>query len=125
MAQSRDYISPGEMDCLTLIDGERNTTSQELESIQHILWMNFQDSARFTAALCKGGAAGNPLLQSTFQQCAIAVTRLYKDSVDAVERAYELGMVRGKQKCRRDMASWSKRRKRKINRIDLLRKVWN
>ena len=52
---------------------------QEIENIQHILWLNFQDSAHFTAALCKDrGVTNSNLLQFQFQQSAIAVTRLYK-----------------------------------------------
>ncbi|KAL5266786.1 hypothetical protein ACHWQZ_G003987 [Mnemiopsis leidyi] len=125
MSGTRDnYITPAELDCLSQIECERSTAKQEIENIQHILWLNFQDSAHFTAALCKDrGVTNSNLLQFQFQQSAIAVTRLYRDSVDAVERAFELGQQFGKRAYRRDLSSWSKRKKRKINRLDLLRQL--
>ncbi|XP_063685040.1 HUWE1-associated protein modifying stress responses-like [Bolinopsis microptera] len=125
MSGSRDnYITPAESDCLAQIECERTTAKQEIENIQHILWLNFQDTAHYTAALCKDrGATNSNVLQFQFQQSAIAVTRLYKDSVDAVERAFELGQQYGKVAYRRDLSTWSKRKKRKINRLDFLKQL--
>ena len=50
---------------------------QEIENIQHILWLNFQDSAHYTAALYKDRTSSNNNLIH-FQRSAIATTRLYK-----------------------------------------------
>ena len=54
MSNSRDYITPAESECLGQIETERGLSRDEIDNIQRILWMNFQDSAKFTASLYKG-----------------------------------------------------------------------
>ena len=72
--------------------------------------------------ICDPSSASNNGKFSPENTYSIFSHKLFSDSVDAVERAFELGQQFGKRAYRRDLASWSKRKKRKINRLDLLRK---
>jgi len=116
-----NWITVAESECLRDIENEPSTVSQELDNINHILWMDFQDSAKFTAALYKDRSGAGLQVWYPFQSCATAITRLYKDSLDAVERAYELGQQAGNTGCRRDTARWAKRKRRKVNRLELFK----
>ena len=48
------------------------------------------------------------------------IRTIFTDSIDAIERAFELGQQYGNLECRRNVSKWAKRKQRKINRIDLL-----
>ncbi|XP_028828310.1 UPF0472 protein C16orf72 homolog isoform X2 [Denticeps clupeoides] len=55
-----------------------------------------------------------------FQNAATAVTNLYKESVDAHQRSYDLGVQLGHQRRNKDVLAWVKKRRRNIRREDLI-----
>uniref|UniRef100_A0A7N4NPT1 HUWE1 associated protein modifying stress responses n=1 Tax=Sarcophilus harrisii TaxID=9305 RepID=A0A7N4NPT1_SARHA len=55
-----------------------------------------------------------------FQNAATAVTNLYKESVDAHQRSFDLGIQIGYQRRNKDVLAWVKKRRRTIRREDLI-----
>ncbi|MGH0158589.1 UNVERIFIED_CONTAM: hypothetical protein FKN15_000313 [Acipenser sinensis] len=55
-----------------------------------------------------------------FQNSATAVAQLYKESVDAHHRSYDLGIQIGYQRRNKDVLAWVKKRRRTIRREDLI-----
>nr|XP_006007315.1 PREDICTED: UPF0472 protein C16orf72 homolog isoform X2 [Latimeria chalumnae] len=55
-----------------------------------------------------------------FQNSATAVAQLYKESVDAHQRNYDLGIQIGYQRRSKDVLAWVKKRRRTIRREDLI-----
>ncbi|XP_016344008.1 UPF0472 protein C16orf72 homolog isoform X2 [Sinocyclocheilus anshuiensis] len=59
-------------------------------------------------------------LWSPFQNAATAVTNLYKESIDAHKRSFDLGIQIGHQRRNKDVLAWVKKRRRSIRREDLI-----
>uniref|UniRef100_A0A8B9DDP6 Chromosome 16 open reading frame 72 n=1 Tax=Anser cygnoides TaxID=8845 RepID=A0A8B9DDP6_ANSCY len=55
-----------------------------------------------------------------FQNAATAVTNLYKESVDAHQRSFDVGIQIGYQRRNKDVLAWVKKRRRTIRREDLI-----
>ncbi|XP_053847813.1 HUWE1-associated protein modifying stress responses isoform X2 [Vidua macroura] len=55
-----------------------------------------------------------------FQNSATAVAQLYKESVDAHQRSFDLGIQIGYQRRNKDVLAWVKKRRRTIRREDLI-----
>ncbi|XP_047656811.1 telomere attrition and p53 response 1 protein isoform X2 [Tachysurus fulvidraco] len=55
-----------------------------------------------------------------FQNSATAVAQVYKESVDAHQRSYELGIQTGQQRRNKEVLAWVKKRRRTIRREDLI-----
>ncbi|TWW58884.1 hypothetical protein D4764_06G0004140 [Takifugu flavidus] len=55
-----------------------------------------------------------------FQNSATAVAQLYKESTEARQRSYDLGIHLGNQRRNKDMIAWVKKRRRTIRREDLI-----
>ncbi|XP_018594239.1 UPF0472 protein C16orf72 homolog isoform X2 [Scleropages formosus] len=55
-----------------------------------------------------------------FQNSATAVAQLYKESVEAHQRNYDLGIQIGYQRRNKDVLAWVKKRRRTIRREDLI-----
>ncbi|KAM6379110.1 HUWE1-associated protein modifying stress responses isoform X1 [Rissa tridactyla] len=120
------------------------------EHKQQKLWHLFQNSATAVAQLYKGGTkwrnltwpfgVGDSKINSVcpslpadrvcqqpglslwvpFQNAATAVTNLYKESVDAHQRSFDVGIQIGYQRRNKDVLAWVKKRRRTIRREDLI-----
>ncbi|KAM6351562.1 HUWE1-associated protein modifying stress responses 1 isoform 2-T2 [Alca torda] len=55
-----------------------------------------------------------------FQNSATAVAQLYKESVDAHQRSFDVGIQIGYQRRNKDVLAWVKKRRRTIRREDLI-----
>ncbi|XP_028562533.1 HUWE1-associated protein modifying stress responses 1 isoform X2 [Podarcis muralis] len=55
-----------------------------------------------------------------FQNSATAVAQLYKESVDAHQRSFDVGIHIGYQRRNKDVLAWVKKRRRTIRREDLI-----
>ncbi|XP_072916429.1 HUWE1-associated protein modifying stress responses 1 isoform X2 [Hemitrygon akajei] len=55
-----------------------------------------------------------------FQNSATAVAQLYKESIEAQRRSYDLGIQVGYQRRNKDVLAWVKKRRRTIRREDLI-----
>ncbi|KAJ0050962.1 hypothetical protein NL108_011314, partial [Boleophthalmus pectinirostris] len=55
-----------------------------------------------------------------FQNAATAVTNLYKESTEARQRSYDLGIHLGCQRRNKEVIAWVKKRRRTIRREDLI-----
>ncbi|MEE6498399.1 hypothetical protein FKM82_003076 [Ascaphus truei] len=63
---------------------------------------------------------GPQKLWHLFQNSATAVAQLYKESVDAHQRSFDLGIQIGYQRRNKDVLAWVKKRRRTIRREDLI-----
>ncbi|RXN30543.1 UPF0472 C16orf72-like protein [Labeo rohita] len=88
------WFSKWERQCLAEAEQEE-PSEEETEQSQQKLWHLFQNSAT-------------------------AVAQLYKESVDAHQRSYELGIQIGHQRRNKDVLAWVKKRRRTIRREDLI-----
>jgi len=83
------------------------------------LYQSFQNSATSVATLYKDQSHGVSLW-IPFQNSASRVTHLYKDGMDSMSRGSELGVICGRQRCKRDILAWVKKKRRHIRREDLI-----
>ncbi|XP_041133710.1 UPF0472 protein C16orf72 homolog isoform X2 [Polyodon spathula] len=88
------WFSKWERQCLAEAEQEE-PSEEEAEGSQQKLWHLFQNSAT-------------------------AVAQLYKESVDAHQRSYDLGIQIGYQRRNKDVLAWVKKRRRTIRREDLI-----
>ncbi|XP_059510112.1 UPF0472 protein C16orf72 homolog isoform X2 [Stegostoma tigrinum] len=93
------WFSKWERQCLAESEQEEQTqeerASLEEEQTQQKLWHLFQNSAT-------------------------AVAQLYKESIEAHRRSYDLGIQVGYQRRNKDVLAWVKKRRRTIRREDLI-----
>lgn len=96
---------------------DRLQNERERSAEKH--WHSFQNSASSIATLYKDQSHGVSLW-IPFQNSASRVTHLYKDGIDSMSRASDLGVVCGRQRCKREILAWAKKRRRHIRREDLI-----
>lgn len=83
------------------------------------LWILFQNAATCIAQLYQDRQHGVSLWVP-FQNAASSVTNLYKECVESHKPIYELGFQSGFQRRNRDLLSWAKKKKRNIQREELI-----
>ncbi|KAA0705789.1 UPF0472 protein C16orf72 -like protein [Triplophysa tibetana] len=88
------WFSKWERQCLAVAEQEK-PNEEEMDQNQEKLWHLFQNSAT-------------------------AVAQLYKESVDAHMRSYDLGIQIGHQRRNKDVLAWVTKRRRSIRREDLI-----
>jgi len=119
------YLSTWENRCVE--DFEKESIMEERlhaenERSSQKMWQSFQNSATAVSRLFKEGSQtqGCISLWGPFQNAAGSVTLLYRDGHDLIRRSYELGTQAGIHRRNRDLLAWTKKRRRRISREDLI-----
>lgn len=120
--------STWEAQCLEELDRELEPNlderlPQEKQFATEKLWYSFQNCASAVTSLYKERLNQSNIhipLWLVFQNAAGSVTQMYKESTDAQKRSLDLGISIGHQRRTRDIVAWVKKRRRHIKREDLL-----
>ncbi|XP_041474103.1 HUWE1-associated protein modifying stress responses-like [Lytechinus pictus] len=120
--------SSWEAQCLEELDRELEPNlderlPQEKQFASEKLWYSFQNCASAVTTLYKERLNQSNIhipLWLVFQNAAGSVTQLYKESTDAQKCSLDLGISIGHQRRTRDIVAWVKKRRRHIRREDLL-----
>lgn len=101
-------------------EGEEEAVGPKGE--QQKLWHLFQASAISVAQLFQGSECPQAELSmwDPFQKAAMALTNLYKESRDAQQRSFNLGVKIGYQRRIKDVLDWAKNGQSTILREDLI-----
>ncbi|KAF2896216.1 hypothetical protein ILUMI_09960 [Ignelater luminosus] len=118
------WLSSWEQQCAESIEEQPDYEQlliTDTDNSHRKIWSAFQDSATSIAQLYRDRFTNEPgALWLPFQAAAGTVTTLYKESCEGLRRANELGMQCGYQKRNRELLSWAKKKRRNIQREDLL-----
>jgi hypothetical protein len=95
------------------LQAENERTSQKM-------WQSFQNAATAVSRLFTDGSQGGVALWAPFQNAAGSVALLYRDSQESLRRSFELGVQFGIHRHTRELLAWSKKRRRRIARDDLI-----
>lgn len=117
------YLSPWEKKCVEEWEKEsilEDRLQAENERSSQKMWQSFQNSATAVSRLFKEGSQSCISLWGPFQNAAGSVTILYRDGHDLIRRSYELGTQAGIHRRTRDLLAWTKKRRRRIAREDLI-----
>ncbi|XP_072167799.1 HUWE1-associated protein modifying stress responses-like [Diadema setosum] len=120
--------SSWEAQCLEELDRELEPNlderlPQEKQFATEKLWYSFQNCASAVTTLYKERLSQSNIhlpVWLVFKNAAESVTQLYKDSLDAHKGSLDLGINIGHQRRTRDIVAWVKKRRRHIRREDLL-----
>lgn len=117
------WLSSWEKKCLDEWEKEsvfEERLQVENEKTSQKIWQSFQNSATAVSRLFKDGSQGCISLWGPFQNAAGSVTILYRDCQESLRRSFELGVQVGVYRHTRDLLSWSKKRRRRIARDELI-----
>jgi len=118
-----DWLTAWEKKCVDEWEKEcalDDRLQAENERIAQKMWQSFQNSATAVSRLFTDGSQAGVALWAPFQNAAGSVAVLYRDSQESLRRSFELGVQYGIHRHTRELLAWSRKRRRRIARDDLI-----